>query len=169
MRKVSNNLPTKSQYIARGAGKQGQNRPIQGPNKLPPVLAEPPDNALNEVGKEEWKRVVAIQNGLGEGDHWITIADVGSLLVYCAAFQNFVEASVAVQERRTKATKNGWSDDFDELDRLIIIQERRAKRYEAAATALSLSPRARQRMNIVMFNDIKLSNGENKSGRLFLG
>ena len=167
---MAKHIPTKKQMESAGSKARSKNRPIQGPNTSPPVTYEAPLEALREHGITEWQRVATIQNTLSEGgEHWLTASDLGVLLAYCVAFDNFVAACRAVQGWYEARPNHSDTDASDDLEALIGRQERRAKRMEAAANVVQLTPRARQRMNIVMYNDFRAPQNDEDAKLVYAG
>ena len=183
---MSRPLPTPHEYESSGLQK---NRPVRGPNPIPPIAIRPPES-LGELAQSEWTRLAKVQQDLHErdGSHWLTDIHAPLLLDYCLLCEDHALAALSVEEWRERmvqrerdhgAKKRDISpatrlyrtrDDGDGgeeyvLHSLINARNRAGKRMRDAARDLMLLPAANQRLNLVMFNEVKLAIGDSK-GRL---
>jgi P27 family predicted phage terminase small subunit len=84
-------LPTKIKQLTGNRGKRALNKKEPEPSAL--ISKEPPDH-LNEVAKEEWRRIIVILDDIGV----MTQLDVSALEMYCQNYSILREASEDVKE-----------------------------------------------------------------------
>ena len=110
---------------------------------------EPPDSIiLGEVGKAEWRRVVA---EFKHGGVVLAEADQSSIGVYCAAFQMWHDTAqeLAGQRQRGVCSPSGAALPTDggwKANPTYSACERALAAVRAAAAELGISPASRQRL-----------------------